>query len=156
MFIFLSILAQEQKEYVTLRLLVSPGYLSSEQLRILADIAERVGRGKVILTTRKGIEIPWIRFENAKDVSAELEMIGLPPGSCGRKVRAVVACAGTERCPFTLFNVDELCTKLTQRYYGRETPAKFKTALAGCPNSCSNPYINDFGVIGAEKPRLEA
>jgi dissimilatory sulfite reductase (desulfoviridin) alpha/beta subunit len=148
------ILAQDQKEYVTLRLLVCPGYLSSEQLRMLADVAEKEGRGNIIITTRKGVEVPWIRFENAKELSAELEMVGLPPGSCGRKVRAVVACAGTERCPFVLFNVDELCSKLIQKYYGKQTPTKFKTSIAGCPNSCSNPYINDFGVIGAELPKL--
>lgn len=149
------ILAQDQKDYVTLRLLLCPGYLSSDQLRALADIAEREGNGKIIITMRKGVEVPWIRFENAKDISAELEMVGLPPGSCGRKVRAVVACAGTERCPFLLFDVDELCSRLTQKYYGRQTPTKFKTSLAGCPNSCTNPYINDFGVIGAEIPKLE-
>lgn len=148
------ILAQAQKDFVTLRLLVCPGYLSADQLRKLADIAEREGKGSIIITTRKGVEVPWIRYENAKDVSAELEMAGLPPGSCGRKVRAVVACAGTERCPFCLYNVDELCQKLTQRYYGRLTPTKLKIAIAGCPNSCSNPYINDFGIIGAEIPCL--
>jgi dissimilatory sulfite reductase (desulfoviridin) alpha/beta subunit len=149
------ILAQNQKDFVTLRLLVCPGYLSADQLRVLADIAEKEGRGSIILTTRKGIQVPWLKFENAKEISAQLEMAGLPPGSCGRKVRAVVACAGTERCPFALYDIDALCSKITQKYYGRQTPTKFKTALAGCPNSCSNPYINDFGVIGAEIPRLE-
>jgi len=148
------ILAQDQKDYVTLRLLVCPGYLSADQLRTLADIAEKEGRGNIIITTRKGVQVPWIQFEKAKEISAKLEMVGLPPGSCGRKVRAVVACAGTERCPFALFDIDELCSKITQKYYGRMTPTKFKTALAGCPNSCSNPYINDFGVIGSETPRL--
>jgi dissimilatory sulfite reductase (desulfoviridin) alpha/beta subunit len=149
------ILAQAQKDFVTLRLLVSPGcYLSSEQLRALADVAEREGRGKIILTSRKGVQVPWIKFENAKDVSAELEMFGLPPGSCGRKVRTIMTCAGTDRCPFLLYNVDNLSEKLNQKYYGRQTPTKFKTALAGCPNSCSNPYINDFGIVGAEIPKL--
>ncbi|MFQ5800740.1 MAG: 4Fe-4S binding protein [Candidatus Hydrothermarchaeales archaeon] len=148
------IIAQQQKEFVTLRLLISPGYLSSEQLRALADIAEREGNGKIILSSRKGVQVPWIKFELAKDVSAELEMIGLPPGSCGRKVRTIMTCAGTNRCPFVLFNVDELCGKFNQKYYGSMTPTKFKMSLAGCPNSCSNPYINDFGVVGAEIPKL--
>jgi dissimilatory sulfite reductase (desulfoviridin) alpha/beta subunit len=148
------ILAQEQKDYVTLRLLVSPGYLSSEQLRALADVAESEGNGKIILTSRKGVQIPWIRFENANDVSNKLEMVGLPPGSCGRKVRTIMTCAGTDRCPFVLYNVDELCNKINQKHYGSKTPTKFKTSLAGCPNSCSNVFINDFGVIGAEIPRL--
>ncbi len=148
------ILAQAQKEYVTLRLLVSPGYLSSDQLRALADIADKEGRGKIILTSRKGVEVPWIRFENAKEASSLLEMYGLPPGSCGRKVRAIMTCAGTERCPYHMYNVDDLCNKLNQKYYGKEAPTKFKMALAGCPNACSNPYINDFGIIGAETPRL--
>jgi dissimilatory sulfite reductase (desulfoviridin) alpha/beta subunit len=148
------ILAQDQKEFVTLRLLVSPGYLGSDQLRALADIVDRDGNGKIILTSRKGVQVPWIKFERAKDVSAELEMYGLPPGSCGRKVRTIMTCAGTVRCPYVLYDVDELCNKINQRYYGKATPTKFKMALAGCPNSCSNPYINDFSVIGAEIPRL--
>jgi len=148
------ILAQKQREYVTLRLLVCPGELTSEQLRILAEIAEKEGRGKVIITTRKGLELPWIRFERAKEVSARLEMAGLSAGSCGRKVRAIVACAGGGRCPYALYDVGDLCARLTQAYYGRQTPTKFKMALAGCPNSCSNPYINDFGVVGAMRPML--
>jgi len=148
------IIAQDQKDFVTLRLLVSPGYLSADQLRALADIVEREGKGKIILTSRKGVQVPWIKFENAMNISKELEMFGLPPGSCGRKVRTIMTCAGTERCPFVLFDVDELCNKLNQRYYGKITPTKFKIALAGCPNSCSNPYINDFGIVGAEIPRL--
>jgi dissimilatory sulfite reductase (desulfoviridin) alpha/beta subunit len=148
------ILAQDQEKYVTLRLLVSPGYLNSDQLKALADIAKKEGNGKIILTSRKGVEIPWIKFEKAKSLSAELEMVGLPPGSCGRKVRTIMTCAGTDRCPFVLFNVDELCNKLNQLHYGKETPTKFKMSLAGCPNSCSNVFINDFGVIGAETPRL--
>jgi dissimilatory sulfite reductase (desulfoviridin) alpha/beta subunit len=148
------IIAQDQKDFVTLRLLVSPGYLSSDQLRALADIVDREGNGKIILTSRKGVQVPWIKFENAMDVSSELEMFGLPPGSCGRKVRTIMTCAGTGRCPFVLYDVDGLCNKLNQGYYGSMMPTKFKISLAGCPNSCSNPYINDFGVIGADIPRL--
>jgi len=149
------ILAQAQKDFVTLRLLVVPsGNLSPAQLRLLADVAEKVGKNYVIFTSRKGLEVPWIPFEKAQEISRQFELVGLPPGSCGRKVRAVVTCAGTERCPFVLYNVDELCKKVSERHYGRATPAKFKIAMAGCPNYCSNPYIDDFGIIGAMSPRI--
>jgi len=149
------ILAQAQKDFVTLRLLVVPsGNLTPVQLKLLAEVAEKEGKGYIIFTSRKGVEVPWIPFEKAQEISRKFEMAGLPAGSCGKKVRAVVTCAGTERCPFVLFNVDEFCKKISERHYGRATPAKFKIAMAGCPNYCSNPYIDDFGIIGAQSPRI--
>ena len=149
------ILAQAQREYVTLRLLVVPsGNLKPEQLRLLADVAEKYGKGYIIFTSRKGIQVPWIPFEKAQEISELFEEAGLPAGSCGKKVRAIVSCAGTERCPYVLYDVDETCEKLSSRFYAMQTPAKVKIALAGCPNCCSNPYIDDIGIIGATSPEI--
>lgn len=150
----MGVLAQKQVDYVTLRLLVPSGELNSAQLRRLAELAEREGRGYVILSMRKGVELPWVKFERSFDTARELELIGLEAGSCGRKVRAVTACAGAARCPFSLADAERMAEALSEKYYGKDLPAKFKISISGCSNCCSNPSINDFGVVAKAEPRI--
>jgi dissimilatory sulfite reductase (desulfoviridin) alpha/beta subunit len=45
------------------------------------------------------------------------------------------------------------CAHLVERTRGRILlHQKFRVALAGCPNACSEPQIRDFGVIGRMQP----
>jgi dissimilatory sulfite reductase (desulfoviridin) alpha/beta subunit len=150
----MGLLAQKQRDYVTVRLTILSGKVSSSQLRRLANITENEGAGFLILTMRKGIEVPWIKTERALDVIREFNASGLKGGSCGTRVRTILACAGLDRCPFALIDTGELCSKISSRYYGKEMPTKFKVSIAGCQNCCSHPHINDFGIICAVKPRI--
>jgi dissimilatory sulfite reductase (desulfoviridin) alpha/beta subunit len=76
-------------------------------------------------------------------------------------------CGGAVGCPFTLIDVqaqaDALrdlieasgwCEALEERTQGRPLLAhhKFRAAVAGCPNACSEPQTRDFGVIGQVRP----
>jgi dissimilatory sulfite reductase (desulfoviridin) alpha/beta subunit len=148
------ILAQKQREYTTLRVPIS-GVMTAEQLRKVAEITERDGRGFVLPTIRKSIEIPWIRYDRSLAVQKELQEIGMEIGSCGRSVRTVVRCATTGRCPFEVIDVERKYREITERYYGKGTPTKFKISVSGCLNSCANPYINDFGIVGRVHPEID-
>ena len=148
------ILAQKQREYTTMRVPVS-GRITSEQMDKMADIAERDGKGIVLLTIRKSIEIPWIKYDQSLKVQKELQGAKLEIGSCGRSVRTVVRCASTGRCPFEVIDVEKKYQEITDRYYGRSTPTKFKTSVSGCANACANPYINDFGIVGKAHPKID-
>lgn len=51
------------------------------------------------MTSRQGVEIPFINFENIEEVRAALADGGVKPGVCGPRVRTVTACQGNEVCP---------------------------------------------------------
>lgn len=145
---------QRDAEHFTVRLRVPGGALSSEQLIAIGKIAEEWGRGEVHLTTRQGIQIPWIRFERLGEVTKALEEVGTPPGSCGPRVRNISSCVGLPRCPHANVNSRELAEKIDERFFDVDLPTKLKIAISGCPNACSKPQINDIGVIGVVKPRI--
>ena len=44
------------------------------------------------MTSRQGIEIPFVNFEDIEEVKAELAKGGVKPGVCGPRVRTVTAC----------------------------------------------------------------
>ena len=54
---------QKQKGYGSLRLQVVGGNLTAENIRTVSEVAEKYGRGYVHMTSRQGIEIPFIKVE---------------------------------------------------------------------------------------------
>ena len=100
------------------------------------------------MTSRQGVEIPFINFEDVETVRAELAKGGVNPGVCGPRVRTVTACQGSEICPSGCIDTYSLAKKLDEHYFGRELPHKFKFGVTGCQNNCLKAEENDIGIKG--------
>ena len=70
---------QKQKGYGSLRLAVIGGNLTAENIKKVAEVAEKYGRGYVHMTSRQGIEIPFIKVEELAEVKEELAKGGVEP-----------------------------------------------------------------------------
>lgn len=139
---------QKQKGYFSLRLQVVGGDLTAENIRTVAEVADKYGHGYVHMTSRQGIEIPFIHFDDIEAVRAELLKGGVKPGVCGPRVRTITACQGSDICPSGCIKTHELAEELNDRYFGRELPHKFKFGITGCQNNCLKAEENDFGIKG--------
>lgn len=144
----LGFMPQLQKNHFSMRLHTVGGTVTTEQVRAAAAIADQFGKGYLHLTSRQGIEIPFIRYEDVEKIMTELDKSGLELGSSGPKVRCVTACQGGECCPFGCFNVLKVAKEFDRRYFKKPLPHKFKFGLTGCPNNCLKAEENDFGVKG--------
>ena len=142
---------QKQKGYFSLRLQVTGGNLTAENIKAVADVAQRYGKGYVHMTSRQGIEIPFIFIDDIDEVKEKLAEGGVKPGVCGPRVRTVTACQGSQVCPSGCIDTTILAQELSERYFGRELPHKFKFGVTGCVNNCLKAEENDFGVKGAMK-----
>ena len=63
---------QKQKGYFSLRLAVVGGNLTAENIKTIAEVAEKYGHGYVHMTSRQGVEIPFINFNDIEEVRAKL------------------------------------------------------------------------------------
>lgn len=140
---------QKQKGYFSLRLQVVGGTLTAENLRTIQAVADRFGKGYVHLTSRQGVEIPFVKYEDIEAVKEELAKGGCKPGVCGPRVRTVTACQGEAICPSGNIDTYRIAQELDKRYYARELPHKFKFGVTGCQNNCLKAEENDLGVKGA-------
>ena len=68
---------------------------TAESLRVISEIAERYGNGKVMCTSRLAIEIPGIPFENIPAAKEYAQSHNIYFGGTGNKIRPVTACKGT-------------------------------------------------------------
>jgi dissimilatory sulfite reductase (desulfoviridin) alpha/beta subunit len=139
---------QKQKHHFSMRLKVVGGELEAAQLAAVAEAAEKYGCGRVHLTARQSVEIPFIKLADVEKVKAELMSRGVFTGVCGPRVRTVTACQGGEICPSGCIDTRALAGELSERYFGRELPHKFKFGVTGCRNNCLKAEENDLGVKG--------
>jgi dissimilatory sulfite reductase (desulfoviridin) alpha/beta subunit len=140
---------QKQKDTFSLRLRVVGGTVTAEQLVAIKQVADQYGKGYIHLTSRQGIEIPFIQLKDIDAVKEALAQGGVVPGVCGPRVRTVTACQGGRCCPSGCIDALEIAETLDARYFGRELPHKFKFGVTGCQNNCLKAEENDVGIKGA-------
>lgn len=140
---------QKQKNHFSLRLAVVGGNLTAENLKIIADVADKYGDGHVHLTSRQSVEIPFIKLDDVEEVKDVLATGGCKPGVCGPRVRTITACQGSAVCPSGNIDSYDIAQKLDERYFARELPHKFKFGVTGCQNNCLKAEENDVGIKGA-------
>jgi sulfite reductase (ferredoxin) len=137
--------------YFMLRIRIPNGLLLSHQLRTIATLAERHGRGVADLTVRQNIQLHWVTVEALPEIFESLLRSGLSTmGACGDVTRNITG------CPLAGVAADELCDASplaleanrllagNPEFYN--LPRKFKICITGCRAWCSYPEINDIGL----------
>jgi dissimilatory sulfite reductase (desulfoviridin) alpha/beta subunit len=143
-----AMMAEKGKERFSVRLSVTGGRLETAQLQTIAELARRFGNGCVHLTTRQGVEIPHVPYENLAPLRTALDEAGLKLAAAGKCVRGIIACPGSY-CVYGLIDSQSLAQNLHTRVGERNgLPHKFKIGIAGCPNGCTKPKENDLGIQG--------
>ena len=139
---------QKQKNNFSLRLACVGGALTAENLKKIAEVAEKYGDGYVHLTSRQSVEIPFIKLDDIDEVKAALAEGDVEPGVCGPRVRTITACQGAAICPSGCIDTYALAKELDDRYFAKELPHKFKFGITGCQNNCLKSEENDVGIKG--------
>ena len=142
------IIQQKQPGYFTVRLRVVGGRFEAVELTALVGILTKYTLENVHLTTRQGIEIPNVRFEDIDKLCSDFASAGLGTAALGPCVRTITACQGGT-CRHGLFDTQRLAQSIYEKVSGRTgLPHKFKIGITGCPNACIKPRENDLGIMG--------
>lgn len=135
------------------------GLFSSDDLKTVAECAERYGSKTVIFTSRLSAEIAGIPYKKIPDAEKFISERGLAFGGTGAKVRPITACKGTT-CVYGNIDTQELARVIHERFYigmaDLKLPHKFKIGVGGCPNSCMKPSLNDVGIEGCRAFSFDA
>lgn len=146
---------QQKQEYTfSARIHVIGGQINTDHLRTIADVADNYGQNFVHITSRQGVEIPYISIDNLDNVENMLYNSGINGGAAGKKFRSINACLGTDICKSAIMNTQNIAKKIDKLYFGCQVPKKFKVAISGCPASCMKVQYNDFGIMGVLKPKI--
>ena len=127
------------------------GITSADELRAIADVAERFDIPTVKLTGGQRIDLLGVDKDDLPAVWRDLNKAGLVSGHAyGKALRTVKTCVGSEWCRFGVQDSTAMGIELEKMAWGSWTPHKFKMAVSGCPRNCAEATIKDFGVVAVE------
>ncbi|GAA1034039.1 NADPH-nitrite reductase [Virgisporangium ochraceum] len=129
------------------------GVTTPDQLRRIADVADKYRVPMVKLTGGQRIDLLGIRKEDLPKVWADLDM---PSGyAYGKSMRTVKTCVGSDFCRFGVGDSTALGVAIESRFQGLESPGKLKLAVTGCPRNCAEAYVKDLGVVAIDGGKWE-
>ena len=124
------------------------GVTTPNELRAIADAAEKYGARMVKVTGGQRLDLFGIKKEDLPAIWGDLNAAGMVSGHAyGKALRTVKTCVGSEWCRFGTQDSTGLGIKTEQMTWGSWMPHKFKIAVSGCPRNCAEATIKDFGVI---------
>ncbi|HLR34801.1 MAG TPA: hypothetical protein VK071_05660 [Tissierellales bacterium] len=87
----LGFLANKGTDEFSARIITVNGKISAEQIKCIAEAAEKYGDGMITFTSRLTIECPGIPFDKIEDFREYIAKEGLLTGGTGSKIRPVVS-----------------------------------------------------------------
>ncbi|MDQ6784605.1 MAG: nitrite reductase large subunit NirB [Actinomycetota bacterium] len=129
------------------------GVTSADQLRTIADVADRYQVPMIKLTGGQRIDLLGVRKEDLPAVWADL---GMPSGyAYGKSFRTVKTCVGSDFCRYGVGDSTALGIAIEERFQGIAGPGKMKLAVAGCPRNCAEALCKDLGAVAIDGGRWE-
>jgi sulfite reductase (ferredoxin) len=130
------------------------GRIAGHQLRLVADLADAYGLGRVRTTTQQKLVILDVEPGRADELVAELDRLDLRARPTAFR-RGMMACTGIEFCKLAIVETKGraqwLYRELEERLPGFEEDIRIH--VNGCPNSCARFQIADIGLMGCVLPR---
>jgi nitrite reductase (NADH) large subunit len=124
------------------------GVTTPDQLRKIADVADKYAVPMVKVTGGQRIDLLGIKKEDLPKVWADLDM---PSGyAYGKSIRTVKTCVGSEFCRFGTQDSTRMGIELEKAFDHMWAPHKVKFAVSGCPRNCAESGIKDVGIIGVD------
>ena len=124
------------------------GVTSPDELRRIADVAEKYSVRMVKITGSQRIDLLGVKKSDLPKIWADL---GMPSGQAYTKgVRMVKTCVGTEFCRFGVQDSVGAGIELERRLENLYTPHKVKMGAVGCPRNCAEATVKDIGLVGQE------
>ena len=141
---------QKQPGLNYLGVVLPVGRITSEQMRGLADVAERFGSGTLRLTVWQNLLISDVADQDVGVCIAALQAMGIGVEASAIR-RGLVACTGNAGCKFSAANTKGHALRLADYLEARlAVDLPINIHLTGCHHSCAQHYVGDIGLLACK------
>lgn len=125
------------------------GRTSSDELRLLAELARQHGRGRLRTTNTQNIILLDVDSENLDSLKNDLNSAGLDYGPSWAR-RGLIACTGIQFCKLAIAETKNRARQLDS-YLAEQVDLEDRPRISvtGCPNACGQHHICDVGLEGS-------
>ena len=135
----------------------TPGDATSDQMRLLADLAEKYGHSDLRISHEQNVILPHVHKSDLPVIHAALTKAGLGTANVGL-LSDIIACPGMDYCALATARsipvAQELATHFEALKLEHEIgPLKIK--ISGCINACGHHHVGHIGILGLDRAGVE-
>ena len=135
----------------------TPGDVTSAQMRVLADIAERFGYDELRISHEQNVILPHVHRNDLQAVYDTLKSAGLATANIGL-VSDIIACPGMDYCALATARSIPISQQISTLFADMDAqrnigPLKIK--ISGCINACGHHHVGHIGILGLDRAGVE-
>jgi sulfite reductase (NADPH) hemoprotein beta-component len=135
----------------------TPGDATSDQMRVLADLAETYGHSDLRISHEQNVILPHVHKSDLPTVHAALVKAGLGTANVGL-ISDIIACPGMDYCALATARsipvAQEIATRFDELKLEHDIgPLKIK--ISGCINACGHHHVGHIGILGLDRAGVE-
>jgi sulfite reductase (NADPH) hemoprotein beta-component len=135
----------------------TPGDATSDQMRVLADLAERYGHSDLRISHEQNVILPHVHKSDLPVMHAALVKAGLGTANVGL-ISDIIACPGMDYCALATARSIPIAQEIALRFKELDLehdvgPIKIK--ISGCINACGHHHVGHIGILGLDRAGVE-
>ncbi|WP_221795869.1 nitrite/sulfite reductase [Aquisediminimonas sediminicola] len=134
-----------------------PGDASSDQIDLMADLAEKYGFDELRVTHAQNIVLPFVAKRDLFTVWQALDAAGIANANLDL-VTDIIACPGLDYCSLANARSIPVAQKIAERFADAERQrdiGELKLKISGCINACGHHHAGHIGILGVDKKGVE-
>jgi sulfite reductase (NADPH) hemoprotein beta-component len=135
----------------------APGDITSDQMRVVADLADRYSFGEIRATHSQNLVLAHVRQDDLHGLWQALGEADLASANVGL-VTDIIACPGLDYCALATARSIPIAQAISRRF---QDPARqreigpLQIKISGCINACGHHHVGHIGILGLEKKGIE-
>jgi sulfite reductase (NADPH) hemoprotein beta-component len=135
----------------------TPGDASSDQMRLMADLADDYGYGELRISHEQNVVLPHVHRSDLPALFARLQQGGLATANAGL-LSDIIACPGMDYCTLATARSIPVAQQLALHFKAlglEEEIGQLKIKISGCINACGHHHIGHIGILGLDRAGVE-
>jgi sulfite reductase (NADPH) hemoprotein beta-component len=134
-----------------------PGDVTSDQMRVLADLAELYSSDELRITHVQNVVLPHVKLDDLHALWSALVEAGLGTPNAGL-VTDIIACPGMDYCKLATARSIPIAQEISKRFADAERQrliGELGIKISGCINACGHHHVGAIGILGLDKAGKE-
>ena len=130
-----------------------PGDATSDQMRLMADLAERYSHDELRVSHPQNIILPHVKKDDALAIWQALVPAELATANYGL-AGDIIACPGMDYCSLATARSIPISQAISRKFADLDVQEKIgpvKINISGCINACGHHHVGHIGILGLDK-----
>ncbi|MEM8555779.1 MAG: nitrite/sulfite reductase [Pseudomonadota bacterium] len=135
----------------------TPGDATSDQMRVMADLAARFGHDELRISHEQNVILPHVHRSDLPEIHKILKAHGLATANLGL-ISDIIACPGMDYCALATARSIPVAQQIAERFDELKIEhdiGELKLKISGCINACGHHHVGHIGILGLDRAGVE-